>query len=156
MKSLLPLLLFFFINSSLLSQQDGRVLHYISKCKSCEIPIPGAQFDKVGLSLFLPDSLYSSGDISVKKIIKDSFRLKRVKYSFEKNIITYVFFTLPNEKQLINFLELDTKLASSRVDELKEKLNSEKKDLEIMISNYSFKANYVKGNWEVILSPILN
>lgn|GEM_PF-2982586 len=140
----------------MLSQQEGRVLHYISKCKTCEVPIPGVQFDKVGLSLYLPDSLYNSGDISVKKIIKDNCRFKRVKYSFEKNSITNVFFTVCSDKQLINFLALYVNVGSSRIDELKSKLSCKKKDIEIDISNYSLKANYAKGKWEVILSPILN
>ncbi len=75
------------------------IIHYINKCKICDLPFPGEKFNKTGLKILFPDTLYSNGSISLKRLSSDGLKVKAISYTFKNNMIESVEFIVKDGKQ---------------------------------------------------------
>ncbi len=92
--------MFIFINAQ--SQEVG-IKHYQRKIDTFEFVFPTELFSPKGLLILLPDSLYSYGDIQIKKANFASFSAKNCSVYFKSDTVTSVQFLIVGKRNLVKY-----------------------------------------------------
>ncbi len=78
-------------------------MHYQKKCNSC-LCIAGEKYDSGKFNIFVPDSIYSGGNISVKKVNQLNFEVKKMSVVIDtNNYIKQVQFYVSGKKNIAAF-----------------------------------------------------
>lgn len=95
-------LIVLFISISAQSQETG-IKHYQRKIETFEFVFPTEPFSPKGLLIVLPDSLYSFGDIQIKKANFPFFSAKNCSIHFESDTVKTVQFSIAGKKNIARY-----------------------------------------------------
>ena len=118
-KVYLSLIVLFF--SICAQAQDVGIKHYQRKIDTFEFVLPTEPFSPKGLLIIIPDSLYSFGDIQIKKANFPSFTARNCSIYFEADTVKQVQFSIKGKKNKAKFLEILKSRIQNYSDELTQK-----------------------------------
>lgn len=98
MKKLIFILFAFFIQN-VIAQNKGMLVHYQRNCNDC-LSLAGESFQPKKFTIYVPDSVYSNGQISIKKIIQSDFRVNRANFMFDSLGISLSTFYIKGKKNI--------------------------------------------------------
>ncbi len=101
MKSLV-LFTFLFNISIAFGQNPNALMHYQKTCKECLL-LPGEAYRSNLFIIPVPDSVYSGGRVTVKKIAEKTFSASKVSLMFNATSITTSTFYIKGKKNILNF-----------------------------------------------------
>ena len=84
---LIPLFILFGIH---VHAQDASIRHYLKKTSSFELLYPCDQFNSEGLEIRVPDSIYNSGTITIKKLNANDVKFKNYSLNFSQDKVDQV------------------------------------------------------------------
>jgi hypothetical protein len=94
----------FFLSFSAQSQDVGALIHYQKKCQSC-LMIASEKFDSKKFTIYVPDSIYSGGNITIKIIDQAKFKVRKAKFEFDNKEITRAQFYVKGKNNIAAFDE---------------------------------------------------
>ena len=92
------------------AQQEASLNHYQRFLVIDSMPLPFSDFDKGNLSIAVPDSLYSAGNVAVKKCNWNGVKGFGLQLSFSDNTVRTVHITAKGAKRIEQLEELKTRL----------------------------------------------
>lgn len=152
MKKLGLFLIFLTTQTFLFSQEKGTLRHFQKKCDQCVV-LPGSKFDDTKFSIFVPNTVYSGGVVTVKKTSIGQSKIKKMLVQFNDEQITQLTFVAKGKK---NIAEIDLYFKSQFADFSTEAIQGEIKGasgdvIKFNKSKIGLKTNY---NFQVIPKSI--
>jgi hypothetical protein len=91
----------FFTIYALLSfaQEKGSLMHYQKKCTDC-LSLAGENYNSKNFFIIVSDSVYSGGQITIKKAEQKSFTAKKVRLVFGANSYSLSQFFITGKKNI--------------------------------------------------------
>lgn len=122
------LLTVLFISFSAQSQEIG-IKHYQRKIDTFDFVFPTEPFSPKGLLIVLPDSLYSFGDIQIKKANFPFFSAKNCSIQFESDTVKTVQFSIAGKKNIARY----TAFLKSRIPNFSNQLPPNTIPIEVVV-----------------------
>lgn len=94
------LLFFISINLSVFSQDDIKINHYQRKANFSKMITINSSFNANDYFIYIPDSIYNSGDIFIKKGLINEMKFKSMNLFFTNKIYTQITFTIKGKKSI--------------------------------------------------------
>lgn len=116
MAKFIAALFLLFSSTIALAQQEASIQHYQRFLTIDSVPLPYTAFDKSSLTLTIPDSLYSGGNVAVKKCTWNGEKGFRLQLSFSNNVVQEVSLTAKGRKRVALLNELEAKVNTYNMD----------------------------------------
>lgn len=98
--------------------QEAQIKHYQRNCTFSSLLLPCSSYNSNLFSISFPDSLYSSGDITIKKLKVSNYKV-RAKFYFSKEKYYKVIYLIKKK----NLPEFKKKLNQTQFEITEEQLN---------------------------------
>jgi hypothetical protein len=92
-------LVFAFFTSFSFAQEKGSLMHFQKKCTDC-LSLAGEDYNSKNFFIIVSDSVYSGGQITVKKATVSSFKAKKVMLIFGANSYTKTQFIVKGKRDI--------------------------------------------------------
>ncbi|PCJ65617.1 MAG: hypothetical protein COA58_09430 [Bacteroidetes bacterium] len=104
----------FLLSSVCYGQGDASIKHYQKNWSTDSLPLPCDRFDAQDLLIPIPDSIYNSGTISVKKFRLNGMKAFNYVLKFENDTVQSIVFEVKGKKRIEKLYLLDTKIMDQK------------------------------------------
>lgn len=137
----MPLFILFGIH---VHAQDASIRHYLNKSRDFEFLYPCDPFSSEGLGISVPDSIYNSGTITIKKLISSDIKFKNYILNFAQDQVDQISVSVKG-KNKVKFEAVLTSNFGNSFAPLKDKQELDYKNCVIKVTKLKVggKVNYI-------------